>query len=309
VEVLKDRKRFVILSSPPDSGKSTVLKMMISQRPVDAVFKYVPIESHLATGFDELEKAGLKRTNSGWEWTGPEDNNEPIVIMIDDAHLIFGNESFWRALIKGEFMIPRNIRFIIAANHLMHGNEYPMIALFCDLSRIHTPDFLLTEEEQIVFLNHNEFGLAPKFRNFNCLKGIMMMESKGLIGALCISVEILNNCFKNHPEVTEDQAINLYSSSTVIGNYGRCFGCIFDEQWDEAATKMITDMYCDKPLTVSIAIYPGEAIANLIKCGILRWGDLGISFSSPLAKRYFKIFFPHVKTLKNLILRSLLEEI
>jgi hypothetical protein len=106
----------------------------------------------------------------------------------------------------------------------------------------------------------------------------MRMESKGLIGALCISVGILNNCFKNNPEVAEVQAINLYSSSTVIGNYGSCFGCLFDEQWDETATKMITDMYCDKSLTTNTGIYPGEAIASLIKCGILRYGDFGIPF-------------------------------
>jgi ABC-type ATPase involved in cell division len=56
VEILKERKRFVILSSPPDSGKSTVLKMMVSQRPMDAVYKYIPVESQDATGFDELRK-------------------------------------------------------------------------------------------------------------------------------------------------------------------------------------------------------------------------------------------------------------
>ncbi|KAJ3115086.1 hypothetical protein HK098_007073, partial [Nowakowskiella sp. JEL0407] len=118
-------RRFVLLSSPAGSGKTSVLNLLEAGKTKYKCFylscvRYKDLADVL---FSELKARSsyvidLAQSSSSL----PADID--IVIMIDDAQVTYSNTGSWTHFIKnGPKFTPGNVKFVISATHMLNGGK------------------------------------------------------------------------------------------------------------------------------------------------------------------------------------------
>ncbi|EGZ28876.1 hypothetical protein PHYSODRAFT_251580 [Phytophthora sojae] len=138
--LLADQKRFVLLAAPEGSGKTSIV-MLFEHHHADLNCVFVSFIWERGPVNEVMQQHGLDIC--GRKSALSEDQQH--VILIDDAQEKYEDRAFWKALITDS----SNIRFVIAANHALHG-ESPIE--FRSIKTFWRPDFLLSDEESYGFL-------------------------------------------------------------------------------------------------------------------------------------------------------------
>ena len=192
--------------------------------------------------------------------------------------------------------LPSNVKFVISATHPLSGGiESPVE--FESMYRLSRPDFLLSDEEAIQFLEFSDIGLLQKMRNFSYLKSILVKEAGGLVAALRIAVDSLTQEFIKDYEPTETALLQYCFSNIFVRRMSRCFGSKHSNPIGDDFKNFLKKTFVDKR-TKSTSFTSKEdekSYSSLKKAGILvEFPGETFGFSSLLAKRYyFKWIFPN----------------
>ncbi|KAJ3211579.1 hypothetical protein HDU82_005505, partial [Entophlyctis luteolus] len=305
IELLKniahsvETNRFVLISSPAGSGKTSMLQLFKKWTQVPC--KY----TRACTGsscIEVLKDAGIDMVTRSYNSTSAR-----LVVMIDDAQNSYHDRRGWESLIKEiPLWLSPSVKFIISATHSLKGGVESPVELK-SLPTFHRRHFLLSETEATSFLD-SPIGLRNDMK-FESLKQNIIAQCGGLIGALRLSVDGLTGAFaKSQPSETE--ALLFYFSADAVSRMARVFGSDHSLPVDT-----VFKNFLGKCLTSGLSKSPTDLSATdelcftrLQKAGILVEENGFIKFSSIMGQRYFlKWLFPNRSLSAPPSLRVLIE--
>jgi hypothetical protein len=218
-----------------------------------------------------------------------------VVVFLDNAQAKYDQGPFWEELIKSTSLwMPENIRFVISATHFPSQGSLGLVD-FVYLPKIERDSFRLTEYESNEFLELPVIGLPQKLKS-ETLKRVLIRECGGLIGALRLSIDSLEERFAKDIQPLETDVLQYFLSDKVLQSMTPCFGSAHALPIGPDFKTFMKKVFVDKRLCPSGFTNPqdGESYSSLENAGILELPDSkSFGFSSPLAKRYyFKWLFP-----------------
>ncbi|KAJ3248455.1 hypothetical protein HDU77_008115 [Chytriomyces hyalinus] len=273
-----ETNRFVLLSSPAGSGKTSVLQLFRKWVNIPCVYTRAGEGSFCA---DVLRKAGIDMVTKSLN-----NPSAQVIVMIDDAQNSYHDKSGWGSLIKEiPLWLPPSVKFIISATHSLKGGiESPVEIGY--LPKFSRQDFLLSEIEATEFLD-SRVGLRDDMK-FAALKENITAQCGGLVGALRLTVDSLNAAFsESHP--SESEALLFYLSADAVSWMARVFGSghpyPLDDNFKDFLAKCFTSELISAPTGLST---PDErCLTGLQKAGILVEEGGFFKFSSIMSRRYF----------------------
>lgn len=296
--VVNKNEKFVVLASPPATGKTSILQLLFMNQALgdnDVEYYLLTMTSQISA-FDQLAQIGLVWKGNNWSYPDLWREKSSVVIMMDDSLKTYDNAAFWEILIKAGYKLPPKVCFIIASTYFLGGKSSHVD--FGSLPHLILRNFMLSEEDSKAFLLNNN-GLHRKFHNMISLLQIIVRESKGVIGIIRIAADHLNEIYKEIDNPREEDVISQYLSRRTTNRFSRCFGDYsgidHPSLWDPVVRKLIIDLFGDAFVAADEATR--KELSYLIERGYLVVVEdeknfvPGIEFSSPLAKRYFSIWF------------------
>ncbi len=298
--------RFLLLNSPPASGKTSLLQLFASAMPSSYVFHPISCLRLTTPGIELLKEKGLDLVGETCIY-GPDD--PPVFYLLDDAQMKYDETTFWYLLIKKlpNWLVPTNIKFIICATHMLKlGVDSPVE--FGNLPRLTRDDLAVTSEEFTKLTSAGiQFDWDPTF-----LKTVIANECGKLIGAIQITMyEITENFFhmkEAHP--SQSDVLQYFFSEKFIERTGRCFGVQLPTPSSKLRAFLVTCFFQPVPKKHQISKKDDLNLTILNKAGVILENSNGtIGFSSPLAKRFFtKALFPNRSSTNPLSLKSLIKD-
>ncbi|EGZ17092.1 hypothetical protein PHYSODRAFT_500360 [Phytophthora sojae] len=154
-----DNNRFVLLSAPSASGKSSLL-ILYAHRYTHLNCMYVPLSRGGLSVNTKLRLEGLDI----FEQESSLSEDQQHVMPVDGAEELFDDKEFWNILItEAPSWLPDNVRFIISAGTTQRsGVESP--EEFQTIVTFERRDFLLSDEEARKFLDFPGMGLPDRFK-------------------------------------------------------------------------------------------------------------------------------------------------
>ena len=276
-----EHERFVLLSSPAGSGKSSLFKLYKHRVRGKKVFGISCLKDE--SGIELLLRVGIDLHQGSTTLTAES------VIFIDDAQAKYEEVSFWGQLIKSSGLwLPNNIRFIISATHSMNGGKESPVE-FSSLPKLQRDDFLLSKEESYEFLNLRDIGL-PRNLNTQKVEDLLVNECGGLIAALRLSVDSLKERFRKDLQPAESIVFDHCLSQTFVDRMARCFGSNHSKPIGTKFKEFLKKCFADEMNAFNDQDNVDDALSYswLKKSGILvETPNSAFTFSSPLAKRYY----------------------
>eukprot|EP00842_Homolaphlyctis_polyrhiza_P001903 jgi/Hompol1/2713/HPOL_006138-RA len=285
--------RFVRLTSPGASGKSSLLAMYRHSLRKQADVIWISCAED-QTCWDLLrDKAGIDLAN---QMIVGREAGKPMVVFLDDAQNTFADSKFWTVLIKASAnWMGSNIRFVISSTHLLAGGIESPTELQ-SLPRVERDDFLLSPQESEQFLDCDVIGL-PRSMRFATLKTLLINECGGLIGALRQSVDSLKGRFSKDSSPSELALLQHFLSNDYVANMTRCFGSAHSGPIGDDFKQFLKRIFVNEKILPQLPINPKDqtSYSSLKKAGILvELPNATFVFSSHLAKRYyFNWMFPN----------------
>ena len=275
--------RFTLLSSPPASGKTSLL-MLLRHHLSGVNFSFMSFLDNEKTAFELLKEVGVDLRSQTCSIGG----DQLHVIMMDDAQGKYQESSFWSLLIKfGETWIPRNVKFVISATYSLASTGDSPVE-FQSMNRISRNDLLLTP------LEYQEFMSSPLgLRNIIKLpyvRRVIWEECGGLIGAVRRSTQAIQENFDKDPDASEEAILSFYLSQELAKQMERCFGAQHSSPGDINLKKCLEQCFLGKAgMMLNLDDNQSKYISRLRKSGILSETNFGceIKFTSPLARRYY----------------------
>jgi hypothetical protein len=283
----------VLLTSPAGSGKSSLCKLfkqVVSKKIFVIAISCIQEKSLL----EILQEKGIDLDTGNFVKKIPQ---KKVVFFLDDAQVKYDDLVFWGRLFKGIIpLLSNNIRIVISATHSLNGGkESP--AEFKSLPRLSRLDFLLADEEAFEFLELSDIGLPEKMRSLANLKTVLVKEAGGLIAALRLAVDSLNESFMKDVAPSETRLLQHCMSKPFIERMARCFGSNHSlpigNDFKHFLKRCLVDGRNQSPSSLNQD--DKKSFSSLEKAGILvQFPDDTFGFSSQLAKRYyFKWIFPN----------------
>jgi hypothetical protein len=270
---------FVILSAPPGSGKTSVLQLLTKKLTncyfvqlndaVNATEKLKKI-----TGIDLRDFESIKKIK-----------NQSMVVLLDDAQEQYLDKSFWVGLIKNLKIhcLDIHLKFVIATTYLTRISTGLSPAELIGLSKFTHESFILNKSEANDIFRIRNGDVV--FKDFSLFKSILFNECGGNPAMISISVVCLTKHFKLDGNFTESDVLQRYFSSDFIASMHRCFVPL--SRWDNVAMELLRSIYVQKEVT-SFQDSDLKLIALFIRDGVLEEiGNNKISFTTPMAKRYY----------------------
>jgi hypothetical protein len=286
-----DGNRFVRLTSPAASGKTSLLSLYELSYP-DKHIIYISFKIYGKSCNELFMANGIDLEN---KTVNDEIRQNDTIVLIDDAQEKYDNIGFWEDLIKvSPKWLPANIKFVIVSTHLLIGGKSPSPAEMEELPKLERKDFLLSYNESLQFLESPVIGLPLKMQ-FDTLKILIAEESCGLIGSLRRSVDFLTEYLEKDVNPSEKNILQLFLSEDLLPYLGRCFGPRHSKPIGDDFKMLLKKILADgKPTLKLLASQEdNESFYFLKKAGILIEDGSSVCFSSPLAKRfYFKKIYP-----------------
>jgi hypothetical protein len=215
--------QFTLISSPPSTGKSSLLKLFLNKYKYS--FKFVQCVDNM-DAFELFKKAtGIDLNSEKIDDTITK--NERTMVIIDDAQCFYGNQLFWTSLLKH---LPSwlgdnyKVSFIVSATHnISFLSSSP--EGFNTIPKISNVDLKLSIEEsyEVIELTFrkNHFSLS------NAVKDFIVNQCGGVIGAVVISVVMIADKFAQHVP-TETDILHYLCSGDFISCLSRVFGTFRD---------------------------------------------------------------------------------
>jgi hypothetical protein len=277
---------FTVLSSPPATGKTSLLKLFVHKHHINA--KVIRCNQLMAPYDELLLKCGIDLKNE----TINLPQNESTLIIIDDAQFIYNNEEFWIDLLKlyPDWANGYNIKFIISATHtITYRSESPVGLKDCP--RLELKDFLISSKEGVELIGKT-FYLQLFSLDQEIIDSIIN-QCGGVVGAVRLSViKICETFQKCCPK--EGEVLQYYFSQDFMKDWDRLFATerrpVLPEFQEFLTRRLIL------PSGHQNDLHDDESISTLnalIKGGILTDDGTHVGFSSILAERfYLQHFFP-----------------
>ncbi|KAJ3120116.1 hypothetical protein HK098_004875, partial [Nowakowskiella sp. JEL0407] len=303
-------RRFLLLNSPAGSGKTSILNLLESGKTKYQCY-YLSCARYRNLA-DVLYSELKSRSNYFIQLSSTETffpTNVDIIIMLDDAQKTYSDQDGWAYFLKnGDKFIPGNVKFLIAATHMLKaGEESPWD--FQTLPKIARDDLLLSEAESAEFLD-SPLGMKDRF-DFPSVRSILIRQSAGLVGALRVSVLTLASAFSKNDSPTEDQVLQFVLSNNFVAGMTRVFGSEHTSPLEPGFITFLEELFTGEAQVAPIHL-TGEddkLFIRLQKSGILIDRDGLIDFTSSLARRYFiKWLFPQRASKDPTSLRILVEK-
>lgn len=292
IEKLQDSK-FVLLSSPSASGKTSLLRMFMEQMKSVCCITYISCVANV-TLENLLWRAGIQ-TGSVQGYIHPVEGVRHVVIL-DDAQTKYGETGTWGVLVKAVSMYFENQKcsVIISAVHALKSGTLSPVS-FRNMPQIKKEAFLLSKKESLEFISDTTLGLHEKLQSFVQLKEMIATDCGGIIGALSICVRFLNNIFRQYSCPTEEQSIRAYFSMELTDDMERCFGPNHSQSITQDFVDFLRNVFVNKELKRIDMTEQDEVVYyDLLKAGILVESKNIVDFSSEMARRYyFKQLFPN----------------
>ncbi|KAJ3339606.1 hypothetical protein HDU83_007573 [Entophlyctis luteolus] len=306
IELLKnishslETNRFVLLSSPAGSGKTSVLQLFAKWTKVPCKYTRASTGSSC---FDVLRNAGIDMVTRSYNGTSGK-----LVVMIDDAQNSYHDRPGWESLIKEiPLWLSPSVKFVISATHSLKGGVESPVE-FKSLPTFNRMHFLLSELEATMFLD-SAIGLRNDMK-FESLKQNVITQCGGLIGALRLSVNGLTAAFaKSEPSETE--ALLYFLSADVVSRMARVFGSDHSlpiaDNFKNFLAECFTSGFTKSPRGLSAD--DDMCFTRLQKAGIMVEDQGLIKFSSIMGQRYFiQWLFPNRSSSAPPSLRVLIED-
>ncbi len=277
--------QFVVISSPPASGKTSLFELLNYNYQLHAHFiSCIETRKPILELLDEAIFA-FKKLESEGRASGP------FYVFFDDAQEIYHDIAFWKSLIKTAKIVTRNFKFVISATHLLSvRSESP--AELSSYPRITRDDLLISDEEAFSLIDLCNFcNFSLKLYPF--AKYAIVKEAAGVVGAIVLSVYKISDRFRRrlHPE--ESEVLRYFFSEEFSSEVGRLFGTDIKPINDEFH-RFLKNCFLNSGSSVVLDDESHSILRSLIKGGALvQISSYEYCFSSPLAKRfYFKHIFP-----------------
>ena len=289
LETVRSPSRFLVISAPPASGKTSLLKLFTNTfASLGGSIIYI---SFLDAKFSARE---LLKSRAGIDLdtrSASVDEATPLVVMIDDAQDKYDDESFWRLLIKdGVDWIPRNVTFFFASSYFFSGGPQSP-AEFSTITRLVREDLMLDQEEFSELIN---IYLHQKLRHESAVE-VIRKECNGHIGAVKVIVNAVNRHFLKDKSPSVSDVINYLMSSDITRcqELDRCFSSQIAKPVDNQLLKYL-QICILQGCPFDLSNLPQKSSADeecfmkLRKCGILvtNYRTGLTSFSSPLTRRF-----------------------
>ena len=289
MKFINDNEPVVIISSPPAAGKSSLLRLLLRDKPIDdAVYEYVKMEDGV-NPFKQLDgQLGIHffpRSSPKWEFPSYMKDRK-VILLMDDVQTVYNSSSFWSTLFRSPgSSLPNNFVLVMTCTHLLSGG--------CDLSayrsKLGFSDFVLTKEESHRLILDGRIGLHSPSTHFTTLRELIVNDCNGHIGSLRITIDQLNRKLAITPLVDEKKAILSYFNLDLPALYRRCWSLERrEESWDGAMEKYLEILLADEPLSSNMRD-EDERLERLVINGFLKINDTtrSLQFSSQLSKRFF----------------------
>ncbi|KAJ1564933.1 hypothetical protein HK096_005461 [Nowakowskiella sp. JEL0078] len=277
-----ESNRFVLLSSPAGSGKTSLLQIF--------QHRVILVDCIYVSSFESADRSltGVL-TSAGIDLkarTFPVVNGT-VVIMLDDAQFTYEDRVTWSLFIKSAVLwLPSNIKFIISATHSLKGGQESPVE-FTALPKLNRKDFLLSYAESNEFLD-SVIGLPTNMKS-GVVKQVIIRDCGSLIGALRVAVNSLKLHFhKSYP--LEEELLQYYFSAESLSLASRIFGSEHTSPMNEGSKNMLAQCFQSKSASYSDDLTENEMKFFLVrqKARILVENDCKeIEFSSQLARRYY----------------------
>jgi hypothetical protein len=194
------RSRYVVISSSPATGKTSLLQLLNSKY---FISKYISCKDY-SDPYDLLLSAGIDLRNREIV----SEHNNDVVIALDDAQNIYWNKDFWRDLVKdGIYWLPRNIGVIISATHNLAKYNISPVEI-SSLPRISKSDLLLSDEEAAELIDltcYTEICIKTS----QSIKHVIIRECSGVIGVIRLSVmKLCERFYQSSP--TESEVLQYF---------------------------------------------------------------------------------------------------
>jgi hypothetical protein len=281
--------QFVVLSSSPATGKTSLLKLI--RLKYDFPFFY-QMCSNDQDAYLQLENAGIDLKK---KQVNPQDSSfykfeKPLyIVMLDDAHNLYNQNQFWIDLFKGSDWLPENVKIIISATHSLRvGIESPVDFQF--YPRLTRDDFLLsdTEAEELIDLMKPLIVIDGK-----SIRHAIVHDCGGVIGAVRISVVKLCEKFQSR-NYRESDLLHFFLSREFSSQLGRLFG-EHQAPMDSVFLDFLKQCFLESaPKPVFESDTDEVLLLKLQKAGVLVADpNYHYEFTSFLAKRFFSSYiFP-----------------
>lgn len=299
--------RFLILDSPPASGKTSLLQLFAKSMPLSYHIHAISF-LRLTPGIEIFQERGLDLVKQECKF-GPD--HPPVVFMIDDAQMKYNEEEFWFLLIKNlpVWLESTKVKFIISATHMLElGVDSPVE--FGNLPRVTRDDLAVSSDEFNM--------LTSAWLHFDWdstyLKTVIANECGGSIGAIQIAVYEITEQFGKMKELypSESDVLQFFLSERFIVRTRRCFGVQLPTPTSTLRSFLVTCLFQRAPKIPLLREEDIKCLSILQKAGVLlEYSNGDIGFSSPLAKRFFtNALFPNRSrtnpdSLKSLVMDSL----
>ena len=279
----------VRITSPAASGKTSVLQLY-EKTLQNTKSIYISFLNGQKSCYELMLKGGIDFIN---ETVNEEIRHVDSVVFIDDAQMKYGDVNFWYIFVKvSRKWLPEKMKFVIVSTHLLIGEKSSSPAVLRSVPKLDRSDFLLSEDECDEFLQLQFMGL-PKYMQFDRLKQVIKRSCSGLIGAFRLSIMSLRNRFAKDTHPTEHAVLHYFLSDKILPYLCRCFGESHSDPIGDDFKMIIKKLLVDEKPTIRTFMenQDNESFIYLKEAGILIEHDQIISFSSPLAKRYY---FEHI---------------
>jgi energy-coupling factor transporter ATP-binding protein EcfA2 len=269
--------RFIIIVSPPGSGKTSLLQLFQKSLVYPDTSIYVSAaERRCCTWKDLLYEAGI-RVDSNVHVP----KNGILYLILDDAHLtLSGSKDSWIWLYKSG--LPKSVMVIISADH----NLCKLDSFEYGWPIYNNEDLVLSDTDAMKFLT-SEIELPESMRH-HILMHVIIKQCAGQIGALRLSINEL--CRKFHgSEPTDFETLEFYLSDELVQAIApRLFGRVHENPLDQESKDVIIKQLLSGSVVFAPTIYnkKEKIMITLGRCGLFVGTHMG-SFASPLARRYY----------------------
>jgi hypothetical protein len=190
IEKLKGAS-FVIISSPPATGKTALLELLNYRYRLNADY-YRCLQSQnsnlelINQIYANFEKRKSERTASN-----------PYYVFLDDAQNFYDDSAFWEKLMKVPVSQVAQLRFVICATHLLSTKKTTSPIEFRSFPRIEHDKLRVSDDDAFKLIDLCDFcGFSLK--NYPHAKYAIVKQAAGVVGAIVLSVYKISEKFRYH---------------------------------------------------------------------------------------------------------------
>ncbi|KAF8453927.1 hypothetical protein BGX38DRAFT_366277 [Terfezia claveryi] len=288
--------RFVLIRSPPYSGKSTLGQLirdsLISQGHRAYYISLAGIQGRDAL-FNKEPFQRFWQTRIGYTWDEISASEDSMSIIIDEAQVIYGNVApfFWGSLkgLMSDTKKNASLRITLLALYdpLIIQQITPISFLYTlglDTLRLRRDEFNQLLER---FVEHRHTIGSPNFEIPQSVQDAIFSLTGGHAGLCRTTLRYLRHNYPDGPAATVTMLRDLTSADFKINlTKTRAFHWI--QNWNPSPTE--TELLrrilllCDAESCVSVDLIANPATYNFVRSGILTMVDNKFQFSAPIMR-------------------------